>query len=138
MDKLMDFFQIYHSTDQHVCGQCKGKAAQNDKEANKGCSLKNMLLLAAKTLSAINMNLIPKVLVREITVKHTKVMDMTCCENPVTITIGITQTIASLLAHPSTVLETKPLEPEKLLALDAIVIVIAQSALLQSSQPQTW
>ncbi len=58
-------------------------------------------------------------------------MDVTCCGNPVSITIGITQSIIGLQVIPQTALKICPLKNVKMSAMDAFIVAPVQDAALE-------
>ncbi len=91
---------------------------------------KNVLMLVAKPPQAMTMTTSLDVFNKKIFVIHVIAMDMTHCGNPVSITTGTTQTIASLQVLPLFAFEVEPLKAEKVLETDTIVVALAQEVAL--------
>ncbi len=115
MNEFINFFQICHSIDQpvdkqHKCEDAKKRDCIRWLTKRRMLPTRNAPLLATKTLQATTMNTIPNILVRKTSAIHVKVMDVTCCGNPVLVTTAITQTVAKLLDLPPIALNTEPLK----------------------------
>ncbi len=86
MDELVNFFQICHSTGQHVHKQCKCKLLKKENiwrlTKRKKLPAKNVLLLDAKTPQAMILTLFSSLCTRKTFPASTKQIDMMKCGNP--------------------------------------------------------